>query len=520
MDQNATISTSKMSATGSAAPQASSKPSPDTTKATRTRGDYAGIGLKAYSASLLTVGVMVPVVASFIAVTLYLTLPNAPLPPLLGVLSSSPWYSLVDSSLLTGLLWLVAAVPFCSVSTAQSANPRNYSLLQSRLHQLKASLGMKDCADGAYEESTTIATLMQDAGCDAGNKYQWNVLKEAYACCMDISRKLYKFPAGLRWIIGTEYNSAWTLLHHAEEVLIEAADVEAAVRGAKHDFLAIQDSQIHGGDELLDDVIQAVDLLKPEALAYFREHQPSKGGVALSQRTQLINKSNASSGDGNTADKNGADLNARAKTEATARVMLREVRSTLNDFRDKRWEGLVRQRSRLLKAIAVTGIVTHAFLCLTILTSPTPIPGANQQLTMTQSGILAATMFYMVGAIAGLFVRFYSESRGGSSVDDFGLSTTRLVAIPLLSGLAGIGGVLVAEMLAALGGPALLGPRPETPIELSTLFSLDPRLLLTAAIFGVTPNLVIKGLQEKANEYAAELQSSKAAESRVAGAKV
>src|SRR5260221_2538600 len=107
MDQNATISTSKMPATGSAALQASTNPWPDTTKATRTRGDYARIGLKAYSASLLTIGVMVPVVASLIAVTLYLTLPNAPLPPLLGVLSSSLWYTLVDSSLLTGLLWLV-----------------------------------------------------------------------------------------------------------------------------------------------------------------------------------------------------------------------------------------------------------------------------------------------------------------------------------------------------------------------------------------------------------------------------
>ena len=31
-------------------------------------------------------------------------------------------------------------------------------------------------------------------------------------------------------------------------------------------------------------------------------------------------------------------------------------------------------------------------------------------------------------------------------------------------------------------------------LELPTLFSLDPRLLLTTAIFGITPKLVIKGL--------------------------
>ncbi len=118
-------------------------------------------------------------------------------------------------------------------------------------------------------------------------------------------------------------------------------------------------------------------------------------------------------------------------------------------------------------------------------------------------------MFYIVGALAGLFVRFYSESQGHSSVDDFGLSATRLVAIPLLSGLAGIGGVLVVEMLAAF-----FGSISQISVLWSTIFSLDPRLLFTAAIFGVTPNLVIKGIQEKANEYEADLQSSKAAESR------
>jgi hypothetical protein len=187
------------------------------------------------------------------------------------------------------------------------------------------------------------------------------------------------------------------------------------------------------------------------------------------------------------------------------------------DFRDKRWEGLVRQRSRLLKAMTVTGIVTHVLLCVTILISSAPV--VNQQFTTAQSGIVAATVFYMVGAIAGLFARFYSESRSGSSVDDFGLSSIRLVAIPLLSGLAGVGGVLFTEVLAALGGLALIGSSPEKHIVLSNLFSLDSRLLLTAAIFGLTPNLLIQGLQERAKKYADELQSSKAAETGGAGAK-
>src|SRR5713226_1821642 len=329
-----------------------------TTNLKRTRPDL-WIAAKAYSTSLLIVGVMIPVVASFIAVGLYLTLPNSPLPPFLGLQSSSQWYTLVYSSFLTGILWLLAAFPYCYLSTAQAANPRNYGLLNCRLRQLKASLGLKDWADGAYEEINTVKMVIEHAGFDENNKHQWEVVKEAYACCIDISRKLYTCSVGLPWIIGTGYNSVWTLLHHAEEAMIEVADVETTVRGAKHDFLAIQGSQIDGKDELLEDVIQAVTVLQPEALAYFKEHQPSKSSVVLSQLTQLIHQSSDSSPSGNASDRSRADTGAQAQAEAMARVTLREVRSTLNDFRDKRWEGLVRQRIRLLMSIAVTGIVTH-----------------------------------------------------------------------------------------------------------------------------------------------------------------
>src|SRR6266581_2549276 len=68
----------------------------------RTLRDTIRMGIKAYSASLLTVGVMMPVVASFIAVGLYLTLLNSPLPPFLIIQPSSQWYTFVYSTFLTG----------------------------------------------------------------------------------------------------------------------------------------------------------------------------------------------------------------------------------------------------------------------------------------------------------------------------------------------------------------------------------------------------------------------------------
>ncbi|HEX6110583.1 MAG TPA: hypothetical protein VFZ02_14310, partial [Ktedonobacteraceae bacterium] len=388
-------------------------------------------------------------------------------------------------------LWFAAAFPVCAICTAQGANPRNYALLQSRLHQLHASIGLNDYDDGSYDEIHLLNKVMENAGFDENkHKHRWEVGKEVFACCIDISRKLYKFPAGLLWVIGSGYNCVWMLLHHAEEAMIEVTDVETVIRGAKHDFLSIQGSKLNGKDGLLDDVIHAVAVLKPEALIYFQEQPLSKRGM---ERRKVI-KSGTSSQKPHAAD----DTGDREQLEIAARLTLREVRSTLNDFRDKRLEGLVRQRNHLLKSIAVTGLATYVLLSVIILSFNL----ISSTVLTDQKFLQEVVIIYLIGAMSGLFVRFYSESQGGTSIDDFGLTTTRLVATPLLSGLAAIGGVLFTEIL---GSIAAQNAVPD-------LFTLKQvQILLTAAVFGASPNLFIKGLQKQANEFEADLQSSKAA---------
>src|SRR2546423_6643331 len=71
-------------------PHPSSPESSDATrKVTRTSRESIGIKIKAYMASLLTVGIIMPVVASLIAVWLYLA-SGSPI-PLLNVQPNSPW---------------------------------------------------------------------------------------------------------------------------------------------------------------------------------------------------------------------------------------------------------------------------------------------------------------------------------------------------------------------------------------------------------------------------------------------
>ena len=207
-----------------------------TQKVELTFRDRLWIAMKAYSAALLTVGVMMPVIASLVAAGLYLF--HTSLDPVISaILKTGAYNALIFSSLFTGALWLVVAIPFSFLYTARNANPRNYSLLSSRLHQLQASLGWKGDVDVTSEEFNTI---MKASGFDKeSDRHTWSVMQEAYVCCMDISRRFKSFPTGLLWSAGTGYNIAWALLHHAEEAMIEVTDIDTAIRGAIHDFMAI-----------------------------------------------------------------------------------------------------------------------------------------------------------------------------------------------------------------------------------------------------------------------------------------
>jgi len=91
-------------------------------------------------------------------------------------------------------------------------------------------------------------------------------------------------------------------------------------------------------------------------------------------------------------------------------------------------------------------------------------------------------------------------------VDDYGLSLARLTATPLLSGLADVGGVLLFSTL--LFEPTTgSGPK---------IFVLNqPDYIIAAAFFGLTPNLIIRGLQQRSEKYISALQSSNAAEETV-----
>jgi hypothetical protein len=169
---------------------------------------------------------------------------------------------------------------------------------------------------------------------------------------------------------------------------------------------------------------------------------------------------------------------------------IQQVKHALNGYQDNLRDTLVRGRTNVFKAIALTGFVTYVLLCIVIL--------------WNGSAIGTAAAYYMIGAIAGLFVSFYNEANAKEApADDYGLLLSRLIATPLLSGLAGIGGVIITATLFNLGA----GKTPGLGMIFNGTVTID--YLLAAAAFGYAPKLIIGSLQQRALKFSTDLQNSK-----------
>jgi hypothetical protein len=131
-----------------------------------------------------------------------------------------------------------------------------------------------------------------------------------------------------------------------------------------------------------------------------------------------------------------------------ARAVLRTVRRSINEFRNASWNGLIVARNHLLETMGYTGMTVFVLLAIAIIWEA------------PRTSVFGASVFYLVGATMGLFDRLRRESQAEVAIEDYGLSTARLVTIPLFSGLGAVGGVLLVAMLPF--SSTVFGPR--TPV--------------------------------------------------------
>jgi hypothetical protein len=267
---------------------------------------------------------------------------------------------------------------------------------------------------------------------------------------------------GLQWFLGWGYVDLWHRVHRVEEAMIELGSWEVVLADARFDEL-----RLAGAEGLNTPVLSG--RLK----------------TAIARLRALA-----------------ANAGAGTARDAELRASVRHVRRAVNEYRDQRRAGLIRARNYLGAAVAATGVALYALLWVGI--------GSGLPVQLVQT----ALALYLTGGLVGLFNRLHADSGRHAVGNDFGLSFARLTATPLLSGVAAVLGVAIVALLAAtLGEPGAASSQ-----ALPTAFDLGqrPLNLLTAAVFGLTPGLLVSRLSQQAEQYRSDLQRSRATEGAAA----
>jgi len=366
-----------------------------------------------------------------------------------------------DLAVLSGAIaaigaWWALARYYRRYATATSASRRNYNGLRERLSQLQNRVCHYDPANAA---ETGFPEVRLQAHAYAGEQ------------CEQIEEGLE--GRGTPWTTGLGYIELWHRVHRAEEALIKVEPYIEALGGAMRDESRLANATMKNRDTLLKRLRCAVAMLDDSGTEKYLSYVEESEKCLLKQSER-----------------------AAPENRAKALAILSEVRYEINHFRDNVWEGIVHARNRLAETSVVLGLAACALLALAIFAN-TP-----------NRTIVWVVTYFLVGAIVGLFARAQGEWSANTAVDDFGLSTARLIHTPWLSGLAAVGGVLVTSVLDG----QLLNDGPGSP-TLAAVFEQKPSLLIVAAVFGLTPDLIIRRLTQQVDKYKEDLQSTQSTQS-------
>jgi len=207
---------------------------------------------------------------------------------------------------------------------------------------------------------------------------------------------------------------------------------------------------IPDGMDLSDEGVLSGRPIRGNTFEFEVEVADSTGPSPIKRKFTLLIKPSGTS---------GAVRVGSTQAELNARGVLSDVRRSVNEYRNSRWKGLILARNRLLATFTLTTMVVFALLAIAIMS------GAER------TNIIAAMVFYLVGATVGLCNRLRSASQAESEMPDYGLSAARLITLPLFSGLGAIGGLLVAAYL-PFATPVFA---PSPPLVISTISPLPTK---------------------------------------------
>ena len=459
---------------------------------TRSDTGLSGMGTANYTAALVGTAMFVPIVALIANIALYFVQADFIVWRAHDAVSDKArnGTNVIVAFVIAFVVWWIFAFWYRHFTTAATANAAVYGELSQELDSL-------------------IARIPDAPPCVADGSPVGAAYRQALAHRDAIAAELGSSDGALRWVSATGYTNVWKSIHRLQEVLIVFDAQEEVIADALRDEWRLKGSAI----EEVDDVLKTLRY----ALAGLGI-PPAPGTATLMP----------------------------PPSPQQARALLSKVRYVIDEFRDTRREGLVRARNRLMATGLMAGIATNLLLAFVILALRDG-PGERMR-------IVTAAVLFFVGAIIGLFNRLFRDGQADTGVEDFGLSTARLVCIPLASGLAAVFGVLVSVLLpGVLDGvvpvsgtvapaaslSAIVSPTsPASPdritafaapavgtnaapaaqvtktVALGDVFDVQqyPFEVVLAAVFALTPGLLITRLQRQTDKYKAELTSTQASQ--------
>ncbi|MEZ4552311.1 MAG: hypothetical protein R3B59_00210 [Dehalococcoidia bacterium] len=318
------------------------------------------------------------------------------------------------------------------------------------------------------------------------------------------------------WLRSAGYNECYKRVHAIQADLLLLYDRAELLAAIHEDYLALTDSHVPGADTLQYNLERSVADLGLDPATFFAR---PKGTIAANPAE--------------VAPAGPALLDPAPSDENRFRV--RSVRIALDAFRDRTFEGLIHQRDRARASTAATGAILYVVLVWTLL------------FDIKHDTLLYAAILFAVGSAVGVFARLLIQSEVGSDVEDYGLYMARVAQTVVASGVAALLGVVVtvygiaainnsdlvpagtaaSSPPAATASPAATAPVP-TPIptavaptpealdgsandvRLESVFDFEtyPVAIVLAAIFGLSPTLLLKRLEDATTRLKLDIKST------------
>ena len=298
----------------------------------------------------------------------------------------------------------------------------------------------------------------------------------------EVSTQLGKIEAaiekpGVEWVTRAGFNVAWTDYHNTDAALIDLASTDTLIDIGISDLLRLDGADIKGRAALQNNLGAALIALDPKIELYVSALVPkeAKDEKACADKAAVVDKPDAdtkpvSQGYWNgvkqsllaligkasgsitkSATDDAPDVDpADCETERRSRMIIQAIHRSLNTYRGTRWSELGRARWQLMITTTVAGIVAFFLLALGL------IRGIHPEQLMT------GWAYFLVGAVAGLFLRLYLASKESQVSDDYGLEAARVYQTPLLSGMAAVIGVVLMASVAGSNLADVLTPDPDS----------------------------------------------------------